>query len=261
MIREANLIEHLPLFLQEFREIYSILNTENPEFKYLFDESEKIKNNQFIRTCDLVGIKKFENILNITPGKDDDLEARVLRVLSRWNDVDPYTYKALIKKLIQLCDGENFTINSDFKNYRLEIITHLELAGQVDELQYLLGYMLPMNIEVISKNDIYCNTIGNYKFGSGIVNCSTFELSDALKLDIELESDLNINGINIGCCELEVSDNIKLDVEMKNNLNMSGITVGSCEIEISDNFKEDININSKESLGATIVMTEINSIN
>lgn len=261
MIRDANLIEHLPLFLQEFRELYSILDTENPEFKYLFDESEKIKNNQFIKTCDLVGIKKFENILNITPGKNDDLEARILRVLSRWNDIDPYTYKALIKKLIQLCNGENFSINSDFKNYRLEIITHLELAGQVDELQYLLGYMLPMNIEVISKNDIYCNSIGYYKFASGIVNCSTFELSDAIKLNIGLESNLNINGITIGCCEVEVSDNIKLDIEIENNLNVSGINIGSCEIEISDNFKENININSNESLGATIVMTEINSIN
>ena len=233
MIRDANLIEHLPLFLQEFRELYSILDTENPEFKYLFDESEKIKNNQFIKTCDLVGIKKFENILNITPGKNDDLEARILRVLSRWNDIDPYTYKALIKKLIQLCNGENFSINSDFKNYRLEIITHLELAGQVDELQYLLGYMLPMNIEVISKNDIYCNSTGYYKFASGIVNCSTFELSDSIKLDVDIE----------------------------NNFNISGITIGSCEVELSDNFNEYININSSSSLGAAVVITEVSIIN
>ena len=45
MIRNVNLIEHLPLFVQEFREIQGIMNAENPEIQSVEDNSEQIKNN------------------------------------------------------------------------------------------------------------------------------------------------------------------------------------------------------------------------
>jgi uncharacterized protein with gpF-like domain len=114
MIRDVNLIEHLPLFIQQFREIRHIMEAENPEFQLVIDESEKIKNNQFIESSDLSGISKFEKLLNILPSPDDTLESRISRIMIRWNEVVPYTYKALVQKLVQLCDGLNFTINRNF---------------------------------------------------------------------------------------------------------------------------------------------------
>ena len=44
MVRDVNLIEHLPLFIQVYREIHLIMSAENPEFQLLADESERIKN-------------------------------------------------------------------------------------------------------------------------------------------------------------------------------------------------------------------------
>jgi len=33
MIKDVNLIEHLPLFIQQFREMKQIMDAENPEFQ------------------------------------------------------------------------------------------------------------------------------------------------------------------------------------------------------------------------------------
>lgn len=233
MIRDVNLIEHLPLFIQQFREIKSIMDAENPEFQLVIDESEKIKNNQFIETSDLVGISKFEKLLNIIPLADDTLESRISRIMTRWNDVVPYTYKALVQKLVQLCDGLNFTINRNFNEYKMEIITHLELSGQVDELQYLLGYMIPVNIELTSKNDIYCDSHGQQNIGMGMAFCQTFELSDAFK------SDFNVQGSSI----------------------FGGRIIGSAQVTLSDNFNETVMINGVGKTGSNASITEITGIN
>lgn len=233
MIRDVNLIEHLPLFLQRFRELNHIMGAENPEFQLIADESEVIKDNQFIETSDLVGIARFEKLLNIVPLEDDNLESRVSRVLTRWNDIVPYTFNALIQKLISLCDGLNFTINKNLHEYKMEIITHLELSGQVDELQYLLGYMIPVNIELTSKNEIYCNSEGTSNWAMGMAFCQTFELSDAFK------ADFNVQGRSI----------------------IGGGIIGSAEVTVSDNFNEVLTINGVGKTGSNISFTEINGIN
>lgn len=233
MIRDVNLIEYLPLFIQQFREIKSIMDAENPEFQLVIDESERIKNNQFIETSDLVGIAKFEKLLNIIPLADDTLESRISRIMTRWNDVVPYTYKALVQKLVQLCDGLNFTINRNFNEYKMEIITHLELSGQVDELQYLLGYMIPVNIELTSKNDIYCDSYGQHNLGMGMAFCQIFELSDAFK------TNFNVQGSSI----------------------IGGGIIGSAEVTLSDNFNETVMINGVGKTGSNASITEITGIN
>lgn len=232
MIRDVNLIEYLPLFIQEFREIKHIMEAENPEFQLVIDESEKIKNNQFIESSDLSGISKFEKLLNILPSPDDTLESRVSRIMSRWNDVVPYTFKALVQKLISLCDGLNFTINRNFNEYKMEIITHLELSGQVDELQYLLGYMIPVNLELTSKNEIYCDSYGNQNIGMGMAFCQTFELSDAFK------ADFNVQGSSI----------------------IGGGIIGSAQVTLSDSFNEIMTINGVGKTGSNASITEITGI-
>lgn len=232
MIREVDLIEHLPSFIQQFREIRQIMNAENPEFQLVIDEGERIKNNQFIETSDLNGISRFEKLLNIHPSSDDTLQSRISRIMTRWNDVVPYTYRALIQKLVQLCDGLNFTINSNFNEYKMEIITHLELSGQVDELQYLLGYIIPVNLELTSKNDIYCNSNGKLNIAAGMALCQNFELSDSFKADFKVQG----------------------------NSIIGGAFIGSAEVTLSDSFNETVMINGTGKVGSNASIIEITGI-
>ena len=57
MIRDVNLIGHLPLYVQGYREIKGIMDAEEPEVQLVEDISEVIKDNMFILHADEEGIK------------------------------------------------------------------------------------------------------------------------------------------------------------------------------------------------------------
>lgn len=230
MIREVNLIGYLPPFMQEYAEMQQIMNAEQPDVQVLEDETEIIKNNQFIQSCNIVGIRKFEQLMHIVPLPDDTLDARISRVLTRWNDVVPYTKQTLKAKLDTLCGVGNYTMIPNFDAYTLDIITHLELSGQVDELDYILSYMIPANIVLTARNEINMLMNATAKIASGIVSCETFELSDSFKKEMPIDSVASFAG---------------------------GI-VGSVVVEISDSFNESIDVSGHTAMAAGVSITESN---
>lgn len=191
MIREPNIIEHLPLFMQEYREIKEIMTSENPEFKLVIDESEVIKNNQFVVSCDLNGIKRFEKILGINTTEQESFQSRIARVLMRWNDMVPYTFEAFIKKMKTIC-GEDYTVTEKFKDYTIEIETQLDQYGGVDELEYLLQYIMPSNIEVVSKNNWHFNVVGKLEIAAGLVGTVECVITDNFQETVNINSDVNM---------------------------------------------------------------------
>lgn len=180
MIRNVNLIEHLPLFIQEFKEIKNIMNTENPELQLVINESERVKNNQFVQTSDLVGVQRFEKLLNIRTLEDDNLQSRVSRIMNRWNDVVPYSVISLIEKLDALCGSGNYSIEENFNQYKLSLVVHLALSGQVDELEYMLAYMVPVNLEIFSSNELNYQATGTIYMASNYIKVNTFEITSEL---------------------------------------------------------------------------------
>lgn len=260
MIRDINLIEHLPPFVQEYREIDQITKAENPEFQLVVDESETIKNNQFIETSNLDGIARFEKLLKIIPSADDTLESRISRVLTRWNDVIPYTYRAFIQKMMVLCDGVNFTINNNYNEYKMEIITHLEMSGQVDELQNLLGYIIPSNIEIISKNEIYCDSSNDFYLAAGMASCRIVELSDAYKENFDIQGNSNIGSGIVTTGSFEASDAYQEDYSVQGTSIVGGANLGTIQVTISDNFNENMTVNGTENIASTVSHTSITGI-
>lgn len=178
MIRTVTLKEHLPNFIQKYREIQKIMEAENPEFQYVMDESEKIKDNQFIESCDEDGISRFEEMMRIIPLETDTLQSRISRVLTRWNKSTPYTYFFLLRKLNSLCGINNYEIIRNIDKYEMEIITHLELSGQIDELLYLLDDLIPANILCTLKNEIVLNPKTEMITSGGVIYCDLIQITN-----------------------------------------------------------------------------------
>lgn len=187
MVRDEKLISYLPQYIQDYREIKQILNSEDPEILTLNVEIDQFKNNQFILSCNETGIKEFEDLLKISPSPDDTLEARISRVLARWNDSIPYTYRGLIEKLDTLCGSGNYIIFPKFNDYELELTVHLPLSGQVDELEYLLSYMIPANIAVLSSNMLDYQAIGTLYTASTNIAVRSFTITSELTREIIAE--------------------------------------------------------------------------
>jgi hypothetical protein len=63
--------------------------------------------------------------------------------------------KTLEDKLTMICGEGNFTITPNFNNYEMTITVKLPLQGQVNDLEYMLSWLIPANIKVITINDLY----------------------------------------------------------------------------------------------------------
>ncbi len=181
MSREISLIDYLPPFLQGYREIQAIMTAENPEFQAVSDEGQVVLDNTFIMHCDESGISRFEKMLGINPLPTDTLESRRSRVLTRWNDVVPYTLKTFMSKLTALQGDGNIQITFFNDQYKIQVVTHLEKHGQQDDLAYLFKTVLPCNLVVESINILDAQSSGDLTFGSGITFASVEFITNDIK--------------------------------------------------------------------------------
>ena len=229
MIREVDLVSYLPPFMADFKEVAVTLEAENPEFKIIWDAANQVLYNEFIATADEYGISRFEAILKILPSKEDTLESRRARVQARRFNAIPYTMKALISKLIALCGDNNFTITKQFDFYRLELETHLELYGQVDELEYIINTMLPCNIVVVSDNKIICDVKGLAAFAGGICITEHFFITNDSRETV-VANGAAVHGAGV---------------------------VNTASVIITNDFNEQFNITGTSSIGSGAVVSEI----
>lgn len=257
MVREIDLLHYLPLFVQEYKEIQKIMKAEEPEFQLVADESEVLKNNQFISTCDETGIARYEKILHITPTSEDTLESRKSRVIVRWNDAVPYTWKVFMQKMQTLC-GEDFELTEDWNNYQLYITTHLDIYGQVEELENILGYMPPANILIIAENVLNYLLSGNAFVGAGMAIAEMFQLTDSYNITWTIPASAYAVGAGSGTCEIELTDSFK-ETMLASEAEAGAFTAHSIaeSIEVSDSSQGTIQLGSAANVGNGITYTEI----
>ena len=256
IIKDVNLIAYLPPFIQEYREMQHIMSAENPEFVLVAEETQRIKDNQYIITCDAEGIAWFEKILKITPTAEDTLESRISRVLIRWNDVVPYTFKVFLQKLQTLC-GEDFDLNENWNNYLLEITTHLDLYGQVDELENILGYMMPANIEVVANNVLEYAMSGKAFIAAGLAFCNMFNLTDSYQVNWIFNADAGAAASGSGTCEIMLTDSFQGEISSESEAGAFTAHQMTEQIAVSDTFKGTIQVDSASNTGFGITYTEI----
>lgn len=245
MHRDMDLIKYLPPFLQKYREMILVTDTENPEFQFAHDESERILNNTFILSADADGLARFEKILGLYVAKDDSLETRRSRVMSMWNDISPYTYNALVSKLISLHGSDNFIINRKYDDYEIEIITHLEVPGQVDELDRILDYIMPVNLVVDSKNRIYCNAYGNAYIAGGLAYADMFELDESYHEEFDLVGNYLIGAAHSIASVHELDESYQDEFNIHGHYGIGSQLTNTATVEMTDAYDEEYQINGE----------------
>lgn len=89
--------------------------------------------------------------------------------------------RTLIQRLTTLCADHGFTLTKYFTDaYTLEIHTNLEIFGQVEELERIIGSVIPCNLVVKSTNYIILNAAGAVSLGGTIVQNQNFVVSTEL---------------------------------------------------------------------------------
>lgn len=115
--------------------------------EHLWAEAEKKANdfidNQFILYLNEEGLDRMEKFLGINSPYTDTVSERRARIYVIWNSLLPYTLKHLISSLHSLL-GDKFELETDFNNYKLNVITYIDKAK---EILMILRNCIPMNLD------------------------------------------------------------------------------------------------------------------
>lgn len=146
MIREVNLIGHLPLYMQDYREMQGIMNAEDPELQVVEDASETIKDNLFVLYTDEAGIRRYEDMFGLTSSKNETLHNRQTKVLALYTNTVIHTLRGLIERLNVICGVDNYTLEMIPNEYKIRIGLHLRVSKSINAITSMLTDMIPANM-------------------------------------------------------------------------------------------------------------------
>lgn len=165
-----SLLEYLPEFMREIKEIKVIMSAEDNFLTGGNDGLDlAVKNvfkDQFINTAAKDGIERFENMLKIVSRESEGLDVRRFRLFVRFNEKLPYTLPKLKEQLAALCGEDGYSVYADVFNFNLVVKIALKSKGMFNEVGHMLERMVPLNMCV--DLDLMYNqhlTVGNFTHG------------------------------------------------------------------------------------------------
>ena len=144
--------EYWPRCLQELIEFQQIANAEQPEFEKVVSDVKSAADDFFLVSLSEYGCERWEKILGLSVEPGDTLQDRRDRILIKYLDQLPYTYRTLLKYLATV--SEDFTVTLNENAYDLYIRIRLEGYAQRDALAATLGQMIPANLVLRLRTDI-----------------------------------------------------------------------------------------------------------
>ena len=153
---QTDILEYLPDFLKDVKEIVIHAKAVQPELADLWAAAENAYSDQFLYTMTENGIKRWEKMLKISPMGTDSLEDRRFRIINRVNAQLPYSYRMIEAHLTQMCGADGYTMAYDKDTWTLSIKIALTSKKQFAEIQSMVSEMIPTNI--ILSVDLLYNT-------------------------------------------------------------------------------------------------------
>lgn len=146
MAREVDLLQHLPPVLHEIKEFVEIANTENQTINALWQNVADLMNDRFIVTATENGISRREKALKIHPSSSDSIETRRFRLLTRYQEQAPYSWKVLQQLLNNLLGEGKYELTRNVAEKWLRVKLELTVKGQFQAVEAMLERITPQNM-------------------------------------------------------------------------------------------------------------------
>lgn len=143
---DRKLIDYLPAYMQDYTEMATIMEVEQPEVDSLWTAMEAALMDQFVMDATEYGVSRWEKILKIFPKATETLDERKFRIITLINQQLPYTMRSLEQTLIKLCGEDGFSIDLNANEYHLEIKLALGNHSNYAEVEKMLTAMIPANL-------------------------------------------------------------------------------------------------------------------
>ena len=199
----VNLIARLPTFMQKYDEIIKITDSQNPEFDLIWEVEAWMRRQLYIITAEEYGLRRYEQLLGITPMEGESFSARRNHILVRWNQEVPYTYRFLIGLLEMLTNG-NFEVITNFGKYEMEIRTFTSDSGILSDLAFILRHIIPANIAVTSGNYINIDLRAFIGFGVIVNTVRHYTIEQNFNTEISRHAKVVVGGSVIKVVEYKI---------------------------------------------------------
>lgn len=171
----VSLENYVPTIYKDVKEIDALIKSED----YLFDILVSIVNKEyarmFIQTCDLKGVEKFEQILEITPDPTiETLDFRKERLITRCNSTLPYTTIWLKVYLNSVLGQHNYELNIDYKDQIIRLYGYLLDYSWSREATNVINTIKPCNMIFINIPTMIENVGLLYWFDGNTWNASNW---------------------------------------------------------------------------------------
>lgn len=154
--------DYLPLFIQEYEEIQTIMNAQEQAVTQNWKALENVLNDQFVSDATENGIKRWEIILKLKAKDTYTLEEKRFNILARLNEQPVFTMETLRKVLAGMCGENGYTVSLNNKKYILSVKLSVGNENNLEAVKLLLRRMVPANIEIsISMFNTHV-MVGNY---------------------------------------------------------------------------------------------------
>lgn len=137
-----------PEVILNIDEVKAIYDAEEKTGEGISKEIQLADDNINITTSTEYGIKRREEILGIYAKDTDSLEDRRFRILIKWFDSYPYTFKDLMDRMDNLLGKGNYTIAIDTDTMTMTCLLELTKRQMYNDFISLLEKIVPVNIKM-----------------------------------------------------------------------------------------------------------------
>lgn len=117
--REVDVTHYYPNTVAPSLEFKTLATIENIEFNTFWGRFWQLMANTFVYDANIIGIKRWEEMLSIFPTADETLDERRAAILAKLNATLPYTERRL-QEMLNANYGEGaFTVKLDYNKYEI----------------------------------------------------------------------------------------------------------------------------------------------
>lgn len=180
MFEAPEIIKNIP----DIKQIYDINEMQGDA---LDQTVEQIDSDMNLDEMDASTVERWETILKIVPARSDTLDVRRFRIKTKITDSMPYTYRALERKLDDMCAGA-YDIVIDRINQSIKVNLGLASQKKINDVMNMLEEMVPLDM-IIDTSVLY-NAHG---YLAQYPHCILAQFTHKELREMELEKQLSRN--------------------------------------------------------------------
>ena len=144
----ADIGRYFPDFIKDVREFKALGTAENPEIDGLYSALEAVMGSQFVETASEYSVSRLETITGIRPKGTDSLDERKFRLIAKFNEYLPYTWRGLVKMLDGICGEKGYEKERDVNGFLVTVRVGLANRPKLETVRELLENVVPVNMGI-----------------------------------------------------------------------------------------------------------------